>query len=132
MTLDHDKLAPLGLNTFTAITMASGANVVASIDASGRTVMHVPELVVGDAIIMRAPPRPALKLDDETDETTFSLNTTAPSRFVPAHFLSYTHDAFFLVADLGIQPVWSSRRLQSMVEALAPAIFRVGGGLRRS
>jgi hypothetical protein len=56
VTLDHKQLGSLGLESFGAVTMAStGAAVASSIDpASGRTVLHVSELVVGDAIIMRA------------------------------------------------------------------------------
>ena len=56
------------------------------------------------------------------------LSTTKAARSVPAHFLSDTHDAYFMVADLGIQPVWNDSRLLNMVGALAPSKFRVGGG----
>ena len=57
VTLDHTQLASLGLENFTARTMAStGDSVAASVDVvSARTVLHVPNLVVGDAIIMRPP-----------------------------------------------------------------------------
>lgn len=55
ITLDHGQLASLGLENFTVRSMASsGVAVAASVDvASARTVLHVPHLVVGDAIIMR-------------------------------------------------------------------------------
>lgn len=56
------------------------------------------------------------------------LNTKTAARSVPAHFLSYTHDAYFMVADLGIQPVWNDSSLLNMVGALAPSKLRVGGG----
>ena len=97
VTLDHDKLAPLGLKSFTAITMASGANVVASIDASGRTVMHVPELVVGDAIIMRAPPRRVLKFDDESGVQLFMSpeDAVAPRGLIMARSTSVEVSAKF-------------------------------------
>ena len=55
VTLDYTQLESLGLEKFGSRTMAStGAAVAASVDKTGRTVLHVPELVVGDAIIMRA------------------------------------------------------------------------------
>jgi hypothetical protein len=54
VTLAHEKLATLGMAAFTTVTMASTGSVVrSSSDAAGRTVLHVPRLVVADAIVMR-------------------------------------------------------------------------------
>jgi heparanase 1 len=67
-------------------------------------------------------------LDAGPPQESIQLSTTTAARTVPAHFLSYTHDAYFMVADLGIQPVWNDSSLLNMVGALAPSMIRVGGG----
>ena len=65
---------------------------------------------------------------DAGPQESIHVDTTVAARTVPVHFLSYTHDSYFMVADLGMQPVWNDSRLLNMVGALAPSIVRVGGG----
>lgn len=65
---------------------------------------------------------------DAGPQESIQLNTITAARTVPAHFLSYTHDSYFMVADLGIQPVWNDSSLLNMVGSLAPSMIRVGGG----
>ena len=65
---------------------------------------------------------------DQTPAEPFQVATDAAIHTVLNHFVSFTHDSYFLVADLGIQPVWTTPNLVNMVAALSPSIFRVGGG----
>ena len=83
-------------------------------------------LITQLVLVIRAFGVAAVALTDAV--SALAINTTAVQHVLPAHFLSYTHDAYFLVADLGVQPTWSSPRLQRMLRALAPALIRVGGG----